>query len=168
MQRVRTPCSIFWSPLCSSVSARIFFIRAAAFFISSSSACNVRARADFFWTLLHSVVSPRARIFYLSVVRSHPAARTESFFVVSGQQLLRMQNFFFSLSGHFCTARLGAMLQTYFFSFLLLTAMQACQGPQQSLPVNSSCAHSFFLVTATLYYRVRSFFVFVSGRCLPF
>jgi hypothetical protein len=32
------------------------------------------------------------------------------FFVVSGQQLLRMQKFF--LFGHFCTVRLGAMLQT--------------------------------------------------------
>jgi hypothetical protein len=139
--------------------------------------------------LLLSSVSAR-HFFYLfcPVASPQPCQRARIFYLgLSGRILLRAQNlfcgvrsaaaahaeiFFFSLFGHFCTVRLGAMLQIF---FLLLTAMQACQGRQrfflssvQSLPVNSSCTHRFSLVTATLYCRVRSFFVFVSSRCLPF
>jgi hypothetical protein len=115
MQRVRAPCSIFWSPLCSSVSARrIFFLSLSghfhsagradyySFFVRSlplSSVCAHNflsgqqplfyfiqqcmqcqgAHRTFFWTLLHNIVNPRARIFYLVAVRSHPVARTELF-----------------------------------------------------------------------------------------
>jgi hypothetical protein len=117
------------------------------FFFCLLPLSSVSARHFFY--LFCPVASPqpcqRARIFYLGAVRSHPAARTESFFVVSGQQLLRMQKLF-SLSGHFCTARLGAMLQIF------LSSSQPCKRVRGasdffsvlSLPVNSSCAHSFF------------------------
>jgi hypothetical protein len=80
--------------------------------------------------------------------------RAQFFFVVSGQQLLRMQKFFFSLFGHFCTVRLGAMLQIFFSSQPCKRVRGANDFFVQSLPVNSSCAHSFF--TAALYCRVRS------------
>ena len=104
--------------------------------------------------------------------------RAQFFFVVSGQQLLRMQEFVFICSirslllywarniflGCFCSARAPCCSLFLSVRSLLLTAMHACQGRQrffsvQSLPVNSSCAHSFFylfFVTATLYCRVRS------------
>jgi hypothetical protein len=143
----------FLSARCrSAASVRATFFLSGQqlfFFISSSSACNVWARAEpFFWTLLHSVVSPRARNFY---------------FGLSGQQLLRMQKFFslcpvastlqgsqrffyfFSLSGRFNSA--GELAILLFFSSA--RSLQLCRGASdsffsQSLPVNSCCAHRVF------------------------
>jgi hypothetical protein len=166
--------AVFFGLCCALASVRAFFYPGSSpffIFIQQCMQCQGACRI-FFWTFLHSVVSPRARIFYLGVVRSHPAARTEPFFVVSGQQLLHMQKLFFSLSGHFYTARLGAMLRTFFFS-----SSQPCKRVRgasdffssvQSLLVNSSCAHRFFFGHSHTLLLCAQLFVFVSGRCLPF
>jgi hypothetical protein len=84
---------------------------------------------NFFWTLLHSIVSPRARIFYLVAVRSHPAARTEPFFCdVRSAAAVHAEFFFLSVRSllHSPSGRHAAD-----FFFLLLTAMHACQGRQR-------------------------------------
>jgi hypothetical protein len=99
MQRVTAPCNIFWSPLCSSVSARIFFGQQLLFFISSSSACNVRARAEFFFGRFCTALSARAPEFFIWGLSGRILLRAQNlFFVVSGQQLLRMQKLFFLCS----------------------------------------------------------------------
>jgi len=148
---------------------RLFFFSACC-----CSAASVRATFLFVLSGRFSTALSARQNFLFGVVRSHPAARTEPFLWCPVSSCCACRNFFFSLIGHFCTAVWAPCCRLFLFvRSLLLTAMHACQGRQlffsvQSLPVNSSCAHSFFLVTATLYYRVRSFFVFVSGRCLPF
>jgi hypothetical protein len=143
MQRVRAPCSIFWSPLCSSVSARIFLSgqhpagRAAIFFLFLIDRSLPLLGAQiiiFFSACCRSAASVRATfLFFLFVLSGH--------FSSAG----RAQNFF----GRFCSARAPCCRLFLSVRSLLLTAMHACQGRQlffsvQSLPVNSSCAHSFF------------------------
>jgi hypothetical protein len=111
------------------------------------------ARRTFFWTLLHSVVSPRARNFYLGAVSSAAAAHAEFYF--------------FSLSGRFNSAGEPAIL-LFFFS---VRSLQLCRGASDSfffaqpLPINNYCAHIFFGHSHSLV-PCAQLFVFVSGRCL--
>jgi hypothetical protein len=98
---------LFLCPVTSPLlgARRIFFGRFC-------TALSARAPESFIWSLSGRILLRAQNLFS----------------VMSGQQLLCMQNFFFSLFGHFCTVRLGAMLQIF---FLLLTAMHACQGRQR-------------------------------------
>jgi hypothetical protein len=148
------------------------------------------ARRTFFWTLLHSVVSPRARNFYLGL---------------SGQQLLRMQKLFFSLSGRFNSAGEPVILlffflcpvastlqgsQRFFYFFFLCPVASTLQGSQRffffaqvasgqqllraqifltghSHTLLSSHADFCFLSTAMLKCRARRTFLLRSFFLLP-
>jgi hypothetical protein len=132
----------------------IFFLLAAAqqrqcaplflFVLSGRFSTALSARQNFFiWGLSGRILLPAQNLF----------------FVVSGQQLLRMQKFFF-LFGHFCSPSGRHAADLFFFSSQPCKRVRGASdffSSVQSLPVNSSCAHRFSLVTATLYCRVRSF-----------
>jgi hypothetical protein len=130
----------------SSVSTRHFFVVPSGRF----HFCW-RPGVQFFFSLsLSRHFLCWARIFFSACCRSAASVRATFLFVLSGHfsSAGHAQNFFWTL---LLSPR--AMLQTFFLSVrsLLLTAMHACQGrqrfffPVQSLRVNSSCTHSFFL-----------------------
>jgi hypothetical protein len=133
-----------------------------------------------------SSVSARAESFIWSLSGRILLRAQNLFSVVSGQQLLRMQNFF-SVRSLLLSPR--AMLQTFslcsvtsaqparhaadFFSLFGHFSSQPCMRVRgasdffsvQSLPVNSSCAHSFFCHSHTLLPCAQPF-VLVTGRCV--
>jgi hypothetical protein len=97
MQRVRAPCSIFWSPLCSSVSARIFL-----------SGQHPAGRAAIFFLFLIDrslpLLGAQIIIFFSACCRSAASVRATFLF------------FLFVLSGHFSSA---GRVQNFFWTLLL-------------------------------------------------
>jgi hypothetical protein len=128
------------------------------------------ARRTFFWTLLHSVVSPCARNFYLGAVSSAAAAHAEFyfFFSVRSLQLCRGASdsfIFFSLSGRFNSAGEPAIL---FFcpaaSDQQLLRTHFFWSQPQSSAVRAAFCFCVRSLSAHLFQSHSNFFV--TGRCV--
>jgi hypothetical protein len=136
--------AVFFGLRCALASVREFFYPVSI----------LQGAQQFFFLFLIDrslpLLGAQIIIFFSACCRSAASVRATFLFflfVLSGHfsSAGRAQNFF----GRFCSARAPCCRLFLSVRSLLLTAMHACQGRQlffsvQSLPVNSSCAHSFF------------------------